>query len=264
MTRSRAPSQAAPVPPTPRAPLADPAAAEVTKTPAAGALATPAAPVGTPAAGTLAAGTPAAGTPAAGTPAATETTLVPAAGPSGPAAGAAHPAGPDPTLAQWWRRLLAFVIDSLIITLATGALWGRLLASFANRMSAALSAYPNDSTRAAQAAYDRVFTQTIGPYLTVLIPTIILAITYYWLLTGYWGTTIGKRCLGTWVVTVSDRSRVSLRTSFLRALTFVLGGEVIPLFFLVDNLWLTWDRRRQALHDKAARTVVVRRPPQMN
>jgi uncharacterized RDD family membrane protein YckC len=171
--------------------------------------------------------------------------------------------GPDPALAQWWRRLLAFVIDSLILTLATGALWGRLLASFANRMSNAMDA------RAARApgshgAIGRVFSNTTGPYLIVLVATIVVAITYYWLLTGYWGTTIGKRALGTWVVTAGDRTRVSLPASFLRALIFVLGGEVVPLFFLVDNLWLIWDPRRQALHDQAARTLVVRKPPQMN
>ena len=37
---------------------------------------------------------------------------------------------------------------------------------------------------------------------------------------------------------------------------------VIPLigtlFSLLNGLWLTWDRRRQALHDKAARTIVVK------
>lgn len=177
------------------------------------------------------------------------------------APGGALPDGQDPALAQWWRRLLAFAIDALILTLATGALWGRLLASFANRMSLAVNAYPNSRTPAARAAYGRVLSHTTGPYLIVLVPTIILAITYYWLLTGYWGTTIGKRSVGAWVVSATDRSRVSLRTSFLRALIFVLGGEVIPLFFLVDNLWLTGDRRRQALHDKAARTLVVRSPP---
>jgi uncharacterized RDD family membrane protein YckC len=173
---------------------------------------------------------------------------------------AAGPAA-DPTLARPWRRLVAFAIDALILTLVTGALWGRLLASFANRMSNAVDA--NFRHRpAAHGAYGRVFSHTTGPYLVVLVPTIILAITYYWLLTGYWGTTIGKRAVGTWVVTATGRSRVSLRRSFVRALIFVLGGEVVPLFFVADNLSLIGDQRRQALHDKVAGTLVVRLPPQ--
>jgi uncharacterized RDD family membrane protein YckC len=184
-----------------------------------------------------------------------------------PAAHAAQdappPAAPELALAQWWRRLLAFVIDSLILTLVTGALWGRLLASFANRMSNAVNAQAAREP-GAHGAIGRVFGNTTGPYLIVLVATIVVAIAYYWLLTGYWGTTIGKRAMRTWVVTAADRTRVSLPASFLRALIFVLGGEVVPLFFLVDNLWLVQDPRRQALHDKAARTLVVRKPPQMN
>ena len=179
-----------------------------------------------------------------------------------PAGRAARGYGPDPALAQWWRRLLAFFIDAIVLTLVTGALWGRLLASFANRMSNAADAQANHAP-AAHGAYGRVFSHTTGPYLIVLVATIILAIVYYWLLTGYWGTTIGKRALGTWVVGATDRSRLGLRRSFLRALVFVLGGEVVPLFFLVDNLWLTADRRRRALHDKAAGSLVVRTPPQL-
>ncbi len=164
------------------------------------------------------------------------------------------------TLAAPWRRLAAFAIDALILTLATGALWGRLLASFANRMGNAASA---QAARApgAHGAYGRVWAHTLGTYLIVLVPTIIMAIVYYWLLTGYWGTTFGKRALGCWVTESDGRSRVSLRRAFLRALVFVAGGELVPPFFIADNVWLTADARRRALHDKAAHTVVVRHPP---
>ncbi len=161
--------------------------------------------------------------------------------------------------ASRWRRLAAFAIDAVILTLVTGALWGRLLASFANRLAVATSIGPGDP--AARGAVRRVAAHTTGPYLIVLVATIVLAILYYWLLTGYWGTTIGKRSVGLWVVTAGDRSPIGLPRSFLRALVFVLGGEVVPLFFLVDNGWLLGDRRRQALHDKVAATLVVRHPP---
>jgi uncharacterized RDD family membrane protein YckC len=167
--------------------------------------------------------------------------------------------GQHQDLASWWRRLLAFVIDCLVLTLATGALWGRLVAFFANRLSSEQSAYPDGGPHA-RAALGRVFTQTTAPYLIVLGFTICVAVVYYWLLTGYWGATIGKRSLGIWVVRTADGSPVSLRASFLRAVIFVAGGEAVPFFFLADNLWLTADPLRQCLHDKAAGTVVVRRP----
>jgi uncharacterized RDD family membrane protein YckC len=173
---------------------------------------------------------------------------------------AARVARTEAVLAGWWRRLAAFAIDCLILTIVTGALWGRLLASFANRMSQAVVAQAHPA-RGAHGAIGRVFGQTIAPYLIVLVPTIIIAIVYYGLLTGYWGTTIGKRAVGTWVVRAEDSSMIGLPRAFLRAVIFVIGGEVVPLFFPIDNLWLLPDPCRQALHDKAARTLVVRQPP---
>ena len=155
------------------------------------------------------------------------------------------------------RRFLAFLIDAVILTLVTGALWGRLLASFANRMSNAVD-IPSGRPGAG-GAVGRVFSHTTGPYLLVLALTIILAVLYYWLLTGYWGTTIGKRALGLWVAGEDGQCPISLRRSAVRALVFVVGGEVLVLFFLIDNSWLLGDRRRQTLHDKAARSTVVRR-----
>jgi len=162
-------------------------------------------------------------------------------------------------LAPRWRRLVGFVIDALILTVVTGALWGRLFAAYANRLSEA-AGRPAGVAPLSRDGAGPVFSQLTGPYLIVMISTVIVAIIYYWLLTGYWGTTIGKRSVGTWVVNARDQSPVSLRASLLRALVFVLGGEVLPLFFLIDNMWLLWDPRRQALHDKAARTLVVTRP----
>jgi uncharacterized RDD family membrane protein YckC len=187
--------------------------------------------------------------------AAQATAAQPVSGAPASEAGAAAGREPGPR----WRRLAAFAIDAVILTLVTGALWGRLLAFFANRLAGATSIDPGNP--AARGAVSRVLAHTAGPYLIVLAATIILAILYYWLLTGYWGTTIGKRSVGLWVVTASDRSRIGPRRSFARALVFVLGGEVVPLFFLIDNGWLLGDRRRQALHDKVAATVVVRHPP---
>src|SRR5260221_6805869 len=128
----------------------------------------------------------------------------------GTAASPGPAADPDPTLASWQRRLIAFVIDGLILTIVTGALWGRLLASFANRMSQAVAAQAHPAARGAHGAVGRVFSQTTAPYLIVLVPTIILAVVYYWLLTGYWGTTIGKRSVGTWVVSAQDGSKIRL------------------------------------------------------
>ena len=49
----------------------------------------------------------------------------------------------------------------------------------------------------------------------------------------------------------------------LRWATYTVGVLVLSsLFAIVDYLWPLWDKPwRQALHDKTARTIVVRRTP---
>jgi uncharacterized RDD family membrane protein YckC len=37
-----------------------------------------------------------------------------------------------------------------------------------------------------------------------------------------------------------------------------LVGSVVTIYLFLDVLWPLWDSRRQALHDKVARTVVVK------
>lgn len=179
-------------------------------------------------------------------------------------AAAQVPAGPRPLEpAQWWRRLLGFVIDAVILTLVTGALWGRLLAGFASRIGSEQAAHPHPATPAAQDAFDRVLTQTAPDYLIVLSFTICVAVCYFWLLPGYFGATIGNRSLGTRVVRAGNAGQVGLPQTLLRAVVLVVGAEVIPLFLLIDGLWLCGDRYRQCLHDKAAGVVVVNRGPRL-
>jgi uncharacterized RDD family membrane protein YckC len=177
----------------------------------------------------------------------------PAAGP-----GAGYQPGHDPRLAEPWRRLVGWIIDGLIISIATAAMWIPLTITFANRLNDVANTYPNSSAPGAHAAYNHVLSQTAGTFFVVLAATFCLSVGYYWLLTGAWGTTIGKRAVGTWVVTAGTWAKIGIGAALIRALVFVVGGEVIPFFFLLDNLWLLWDPRRQCLHDKAAGTVVVK------
>ena len=182
----------------------------------------------------------------------------PAPYPTAPGPGGGYPGGRDPRLAEPWRRLVGWIVDGLIISIVGAALWIPLAISFANRVSDVTSTYPNSNAPGAQAAYNHVITETAGSFVLVLVATFCISIGYYWLLTGVWGTTIGKRLVGTWVVTSSGWAKVGMGAALIRAVVFVVVGEIVPLFFLIDNLWLLWDPQRQCLHDKAASTVVVK------
>lgn len=82
----------------------------------------------------------------------------------------------------------------------------------------------------------------------------ILFVLYFTFFTADEGQTPGKKLLGIRVVRFDGRD-VSPRVSFFRTL-----GYLLSVFFgtLLGFLWVLWDRRRQAWHDKIAGTVVIR------
>jgi uncharacterized RDD family membrane protein YckC len=73
------------------------------------------------------------------------------------------------------------------------------------------------------------------------------------------GQTPGKMLLRVRVVRVEDGRVPGWRRAFIRWVVPILFS-IVPFGALVAYLWLLWDRRRQGLHDKAARTLVVRAP----
>jgi uncharacterized RDD family membrane protein YckC len=98
---------------------------------------------------------------------------------------------------------------------------------------------------------------------------VLIAFLYFWLQHAKWGQTLGKRAAGIRLVRMADGGAVSWgqaawRTGFsilfalvISLLTCGFGGILI----LMDPAWLLWDPRRQALHDKAARTLVIKVDP---
>ncbi|MFI0450976.1 RDD family protein [Actinomadura sp. 6N118] len=99
---------------------------------------------------------------------------------------------------------------------------------------------------------------------TGLANLIILALVflYFWFMTRKYGQTLGKKALGIRVVREEDGGAVDNSQALSRAglYTVVLivcccvGG-------IIDVAWILGDPRRQALHDKVARTVVVKVQP---
>jgi uncharacterized RDD family membrane protein YckC len=186
-----------------------------------------------------------------------------------------HGTAQDRALAEWWRRLLGWVIDAIIISVLVAATWIPAVHAYLHSYRTMIH-NPDIDVPGIQAVTPPVL--DVG--ILSAIASACIAVTYYWLLTSSWGTTVGKRALGCWVVTSAGRIKVSHRAAFIRALVFVAGGAVVPilslvlyfnflysffapfrllpLFFLADNLWLLGDGQRQCLHDKAAGTVVVR------
>lgn len=176
----------------------------------------------------------------------------------GPGGYGAYQAGPDPRLAEPWRRFVGWLIDALIIGVVSAAIWIPASIAMAHRINNFVNLYPTSNTPGAGPAGAHLAGQIAGIFFLTLAAAVVLDVLYYWLLTGLWGTTVGKRAVSTWVVSTASWQKAGMGAAFLRALIFVVGPAIFGIFFLVDNIWLLFDRQRQCLHDKAAGTIVVK------
>ena len=81
-----------------------------------------------------------------------------------------------------------------------------------------------------------------------------LFLLYFTLFTGEGGQTLGKMVLGI-RVQGTDGSPVGYGRAFVRTL-----GYIVSFFFttFLGFLWVLWDRKKQAWHDKIAGTEVVK------
>jgi uncharacterized RDD family membrane protein YckC len=171
----------------------------------------------------------------------------------------------DPALAEWWQRLLARLVDDIILVILTGPLWVIALLPLFRRIQRLADQYPDLSQPAAAQAFNNSVSQMttgmIGTFLLIGAGIGLISFGYDWLQHGLWGQTIGKRVMGTKVVTADTRSPISGHAACGRAAVYALVPAVPSvggLFALINESWLLWDPRRQCLHDKAARTVVVK------
>ncbi|MFE2429695.1 RDD family protein [Streptomyces sp. NPDC059373] len=140
-----------------------------------------------------------------------------------------------PPLANRGRRLLARIVDALIVGIPVYAVTG---AAFNN--------------------YD--YSNTGASYGESVIYAVVYVIYQVFMLPRY-GQSLGKMLLKVRVGMLADGSHPTTQAALKRESTYALV-PIIPccgsIFWLVNVLWCTWDKPyRQCLHDKAAQTVVV-------
>jgi uncharacterized RDD family membrane protein YckC len=139
----------------------------------------------------------------------------------------------DPAIAAPWERLSASILDWIIIFIISVLAFLSPLEQVWRDWQAIATRYPNLYSPAAQAAIGSISRDpaTQHTLLYWFLGMFGIALAYYWVQHAAWGATLGKRALGTRVVT-ADRSRIGVRAAGLRAAVF--------------------------LHDKLAGTIVIR------
>jgi len=189
--------------------------------------------------------------------------------PAAPSFGAPMPATtPDgQLLAGWWQRVWAYLIDGFITGIVAAVLaspwWGDVFEAFSDFFDQALL----DSQAGRQAPDTTALEQAIaGPLLTIVLINLAVGFVYHVGFLMAVQATPGKLLLGL-RVRLRDRPGLPLWSVLLRwvsqfgytilNLSLVLGS-VLWIYGLLDLLWPLWDGKKQALHDKVARTNVVR------
>jgi uncharacterized RDD family membrane protein YckC len=139
-------------------------------------------------------------------------------------------------LASWGRRLAALLVDIVVLGLAIA------VALFASGM-------PVEDLR------DRV---EAGETLLIVVLFLIPEAIYYTALIGSRSQTFGKMALRIKVVDAESRSPIGYARAFRRWLSTATLRALFTVPTVVDHLWPLRDPKNQTLHDKFARSVVVR------
>jgi uncharacterized RDD family membrane protein YckC len=177
----------------------------------------------------------------------------------------------DPAIAAPWERLIASILDWVIIFAASVLAFISPLLRIWHELQAITSQFTNLNSPDAQAAINAISRDPANQHALLywFLGMFGIALVYYWVQHAAWGATLGKRALGTRVVTAADSSSIGIGAAGLRTIVFLVGPAVflllpspfnIPggILWLADTGLLLLDGRAQCLHDKLAGTIVIR------
>lgn len=152
-------------------------------------------------------------------------------------------------LSGWWRRALAFLVDSLIAATVAVAIAG----------PCALAVY-------------LLLDSEVASTVVILVLAGAVVLTYSIGFPVRWnGQTPGKKLADIRIVRMDgqpvDASTMWMRYGLMQYSPNLVSSLFSPLvfvaaiYYLVDYLFPLWDDKRQCLHDKAAKTQVVYENP---
>ena len=167
-------------------------------------------------------------------------------------------------LAGWWWRVLAAVVDGVFVGILSTLVNLPLLLPLLERMSA----YFAEVVQAAEQGRPQppvvpTDLMPMGDQLLLSVIAVAISFVYQVAFLRWRGATPGKLICGLRVVPVDQgrsRERLGWRRVIMRALVWAAPGlnTLLGLVRLLDVLFPLWQPKRQALHDLAAQTQVVK------
>ncbi len=141
----------------------------------------------------------------------------------------------------FWLRVLAYLVDSLVVLVAFLVLWSVVFGQSASDY------FDFWTSSAGSAEYE--LQDFGGDVLNTLV-----AIFYDAILITLWATTLGKRTFGLYVLR-SDGSRIGFGRALARNLAAILSLLLLGIGFLM----IAFRQDKRGLHDLICDTVVIRR-----
>lgn len=185
-------------------------------------------------------------------------------------AGAQQPATtPDGVpLAGWWVRVGAFVLDSLLLgiigVLVAFPWWRDTFNIYTDWFEELLNSSTTTSGQPDTAQLQRDLAR---PLAIIVVINLALGFAYNVGFLMWKQATPGKLMLGLRVRLRETPGPMPLGTVLLRWVAqFAVGifgivpyvGSITGIYSILDYLWPLWDDKKQAIHDKIAKTNVVR------
>ena len=145
-------------------------------------------------------------------------------------------------LAEWWQRAVAIIIDGIIL----GVVFAVLRGIFGGGNSVVFNS--NGST-----------VVHTGHLIIAEIIEILLTLAYFGILDGSEkGQTVGKLALGIATRDINGGGPIGTGRAVLRRFIYSILWFIFFIPGLINALSPLWDSRRQAWHDKAASSDVIK------
>ncbi|MFA5890901.1 MAG: RDD family protein [Actinomycetota bacterium] len=152
----------------------------------------------------------------------------------------------DTSLASWGQRVGAALIDGLVVGVPSWIL---------------MAIFGIGAAASGQVEVDPITGEVVGgggALFLMMAVVFAVGVLYRVLLEGgRRGQTVGKMALRIQVRDATAGGSIGYGRAFLR---WVVAGAlwIVTVPGIIDVLFPLWDKRRQTLHDKAARSIVVR------
>jgi uncharacterized RDD family membrane protein YckC len=162
-------------------------------------------------------------------------------------------------LAEWWRRLLAYLLDGLIVGLPGYVVYQVVFVTRIATINLPRSCQGQHPSNSCGTQFLHAF---LGPLLITVLAYLAVQFAfgalYFTLFVGSArGQTIGMMALHIAVRDERDDVTIGRRRALARWLVFFALSIPFGILAFIDCLAPLWDRRRQAWHDHAARSLVV-------